>query len=237
MNILRLGMLMAATEHNSADGDDNLFFTQIKHLLHRSSVASKAVSIKAAFQEYGVKSIWHMTHYSNVQGILQNGLLSNIDANPNIDISEQSVQRHRYRSEPCYGQPINSYVPFYINIKNAMLYSRRKIQSEVCILEVDITSIAEDDFIFTDGNAAARDTSFFCDIKDINQLPWNVLGGLYWSGYTDGKRKRSAEVLIKSPLDPRFIKNIYCKNIWTKEYLQTQGIIAQLNNRLYFNDC
>lgn len=187
--------------------------------------------------EYGITSLWHMTHYSNVPGILNNGLLSHLDSFSvaHSDISDADVKNLRYRREPYYKKQINSFVPLYINTRNPMLYLRRNIQNEICILEINIAAMAESKFIFSDGNAASYVTNFFNKIDDLNRLPWDVINASYWSGYPDGKRKRCSEVLLQSPLPAKFIKDIHCNNYKILDWLHDHGIAGRINKRLFFD--
>ena len=78
-----------------------------------------------------------MTHYSNLVGIIKNGILpKNKLPNPVYDISNQDVQKRREKLEYIYNRQIHDYVPFYFNPKNPMLYVRRNIQHEIIILAI-----------------------------------------------------------------------------------------------------
>ncbi|PID55816.1 hypothetical protein CSB45_13985 [candidate division KSB3 bacterium] len=90
--------------------------------------------ISNAFNQYGIESVWHMTHKNNVREILSSGILSNKTAyeiKKPMDISDHGVQRWRELKDPIYGKKLHEYAPTYINIKNPMLYVRRNIQHDV----------------------------------------------------------------------------------------------------------
>ena len=171
-----------------------------------------AVDIVAALRERGVGSLWHMTHYQNVNSIMQSGLLSHtaVVALGTIykDVSDPDVQRHRAAVDPFYHRKIHDYVPLYINPRNPMLSRLRARQKEFCFIEVCTSVLNDMEFLLADGNAAAARTRFFRSVSDISQLPWDVLHANYWTGFPDGKRQRCAEVLVYPRVYPRHFKSL-----------------------------
>ncbi|MEA3522586.1 MAG: DUF4433 domain-containing protein [Campylobacterota bacterium] len=155
--------------------------------------------IVLSFENKGVNSLWHMTHRDNVVNILRHGILSNtqaINSADPVDISDHGVQRWREAKDPIYGRKIHDYTPTYFNIRNPMLYVRKNIQNELCLIEISLSVLSKKNFLFTDGNAAAINTNFYNSLDDLIHLPWEVLNASYWNDFEDGKRKRCAEVLI-----------------------------------------
>lgn len=199
--------------------------------------SSKIIDV---FNQYGVSSIWHMTHKDNISEILASGILSHQAAykikNP-IDISDHGAQRWREAKEPIYGRRLHEYVPTYINIKNPMLYVRRNMQHYLCIIEISLTVLIESEYIFTDGNAASRNTRFFGNANDLYKLPWDVLNASYWNDYPDGKRKRCSEVLIHPMIHPEHIIKIHCCSKETYQFLGQFGMPIQISENLFFGKC
>jgi hypothetical protein len=180
------------------------------------------VKIIKEFNGHGVFALWHMTHKDNIKEILNKGILSNTLAYEKTrpkDISNHSVQKWRESNDPIYERKIHDYAAAYINIKNPMLYVRRDMQNELCLIEISLSVLSDDNFIFTDGNASARDTKFYNLVDDLEKLPWEVLNASYWNNFEDGKRKRCAEVLIYPSIAPEYIKNIHCYSDSTLQQL------------------
>ncbi|HCB13110.1 MAG TPA: hypothetical protein DEP36_06015 [Gammaproteobacteria bacterium] len=202
-------------------------------LLHEKSYSD----IEKSFREYGVTSIWHMTHKDNIKEILRSGILSHNDAHESkrpTDISNLSVQKRRESEDPIYGQSLHDYAPTYINIKNPMLYVKREIQHELCLIEISLSALSEQNFIFTDGNAAASDTRFYNTTDDLDKLPWDVLNASYWTDFADGKRKRCSEVLVYQKIDPRHIIKLHCCSYETRNYASRFGVPVELSEELFF---
>lgn len=193
---------------------------------------------KRAFAEQGRDSLWHMTHWRNVPGILARGLLNHGDSRRSgtfkVDISLAEVQRLRIRPEPCYGQPICHYVPLYIEHRNPMLYSRRYLQHEVCLLEVALDCLDDAQFVVTDGNAASRDTRFYRSAADAVRLPWDVLNDRSWYNHADGSRKRCAEVLVHRHVDARHVRVIHCMSGAVARAIVNPFVDVHVSSGLYF---
>ena len=220
--------------HSNATLDAN-------HNFFRAPVKDSSQSdIVNAFHRRGVFSIWHMTHKNNVGEILRSGILSNKKAyeiKTPTDISNRSVQKWREKEDPIYGRKLHEYAPTYINIKNPMLFVLKDRQHDLCIIEISLSALSDGNFIFTDGNAAARDTGFYNDKSDLKELPWDVLNATYWNSFSDGKRKRCSEVLIYPKIESRHIIKIHCYSSSTFNYLSKFGAEVEISTELFFGEC
>ena len=194
--------------------------------------------IKDSFIQNGALRLWHMTHKENIQSILEHGILNHYDAHSllvkPVDISDPDAQRWRDKTEPYYHRKIHDYAPLYINPRNPMLYVRRNMQSELCLIEVFLSVMFESEYLITDGNAAASATQFFDSVNHIKELPWDVLNGTSWTHYDDGKRKKCAEVLVYPKVTPKHIGIVYCYSRTTLNTLGNCGRKVELSHNLFF---
>ena len=115
-----------------------------------------------------------------------------------------------------------------------MLYVRKGIQDELCIFEVSLDSIPEQDFLITDGNASSRYTEFYKDIESLDNLPWDVINARTWYDHEDGKRKRCAEVLIYPKIDKIYLLRIHCFSQMTYNFVKNNSIEALISHHLFF---
>ena len=164
---------------------------------------------------YNIKALYHMTHIDNFDAIFRNGLLPHGNRYQSQDISDKQVNSLRNREEPIYGKAIHSYVPFYINPKNAMLYKRKEMQNEIVILEFSKELLFTTNSIFTDGNASSRNTNFFNNIQDLDRLDWSCLNDNSWYNHVDGRRRRMAEVLVRDSVGVDSLSRVICNNMAT----------------------
>lgn len=193
----------------------------------------KNTDFESQLNDFGIEYLYHMTHKSNLENIIKNGLLSHNIAHSQglikTDISDEKVNDRRSK--------IHNFVPFYINPKNPMLYKRKNIQSEIIILCID-RKIFQESSKFTDGNAASSSTKFYSHIKDLEKLNWSIINSNYWNDFIDGKRIRCAEILIANEVKIESIKKIFCFNSETEDYVKNKveyfEIEVETNKNFYF---
>ena len=203
----------------------------------REEIKNKQDIIEA-LKQHNIYSLWHITHKNNVEQILRYGILNHYNAHGSnvnsVDISDPEAQKWREDIDPHYKRKIHDYAPLYIKPRNPMLYKRHNIQCDLCLLEISLSVLMENECLITDGNAASRITKFFKSANHINNLPWDVLNSAYWPDHEDGKRKMCAEVLIYPEVSKKFIERIHCCSMNTKNYLATFGCVAALSRNLFF---
>ena len=190
------------------------------------------------FNYHNVHALWHITHKDNVKSITERGILNHYMAHDMrdapVDISDPDAQRWRDRVEPEYKRRLHEYVPLYINQKNPMLYVRRNIQSDLCLLRVSLDVLRNREFIFSDGNAASRDTKFFKSVSRLNNMPWDVIQADLWTGFPDGKRQRCSEVLVYPKIDYSHIESIHCYSADVAAYLSEYARNVEISRDLFF---
>jgi hypothetical protein len=183
-----------------------------------------------------IVSFDHMTHISNLDSILARGLQAHNTPFKNIDISDQKVNSYRQRNEPLRGRSIHSYVPFYINARNAMLYRvQRTYKRAIIILGYDIDIIRN--AIVTDGNAACYRTKFM-EPAAMEYLDWNEIQSNSWYNNVETKRKMMAEVLVPHTVPSSKLKYIFCQDIGVKVLIEstfdTAGIQVLVTKSSFF---
>lgn len=161
--------------------------------------------------------LYHITHVSNVNGILQQGGLvaNNVLQENYLNIAHQSIQTRRHSQQvSCgLGGVLHDYVPFYFCRKSPMLYAIHKqqvegysgSQAEVVYLLVRFDSIRQSElnWVFSDGHAAMALSDFYDDAARLDQIDWPLMKAQYWFDTDDDpdrKRRRQAEFLIHATL-------------------------------------
>ena len=129
-----------------------------------------------------------------------------------VDISDRNVNERRQRVEPVFGRAIHEYVPLYFRAKNPMLYRRRELQRDLAVLYITLTVVDEPNVLFTDGNAASRQTKFYDDFDKLSELDLQVLNDDRWDHHENGKRRRCAEVLVPNAIQFENVSRIVVQN-------------------------
>lgn len=217
------------------DGSDKRFLNPSPATAPGSEEGEEHPCIKA-FQEYGVRSLWHMTHVDNVPSILDKGLFSKRQINGNgqvfQDLSDSGVQDRRSRkNETVFGRNLHEYVPLYVSPKNPMMFrlGNEYGSSSLALVEISLDAFLKIPFVFTDGNAASNSTQFFGEAQDVGSLPWEVLHAQYWTNFEDGSRKKCAEVLVLNRIPSEYIVNVHCADRLASQHLSALGVPVQVS--------
>jgi len=203
---------------------------------------------KWILKKKGITSFWHITHMNNINNIHWNGLISNSEINRyeeliHEDISIKGVQEKRKKIDPIYQKKIHDYVPLFINPKNAMLFSvQKKYQDQICLIEVSL-DVLNNQYLFTDGNAAKYITNFYSDVaSEYQKIPWKDVFKDSWQvPYMDHnhtfyetnealKSHMQSEFLIFPKIESKFIKKIHCQNQGIVNFVQ-----GNLESHLYYS--
>lgn len=205
---------------------------------------SAPTMIENILQNYGVSGIHHMTHIDNLANILKYGLLSHNRAVECIgkysDISNQGVNARREKRLDCLGlsRTVHSYVPFYFNIRNPMLYCvRQEYGDGVVILEYDyhITSLNQYnlcDVLFSNKNASTNDAIFQYDINALNDhsfIEFDDVFNIHNQPFNDTyiKQVSMAEILVYGQVGNEYLRKVH---------VSSQNIYHQVHNILRENN-
>lgn len=168
--------------------------------------------------------IHHITHVSNLPGIISEGGIwcdrESFDkglCRQSIGYADIKARRSKRRVERLLGEGISAggvvsdYVPFYFCNRSPMLgaISQGKVpsfhggQEEVVYLVSTAERIAKTNLVwcFTDGHAAEPMTDFFNDLKDLDKVDWEAVETWRWGGRwrlndPDITRRKQAEFLV-----------------------------------------
>ncbi|MGK0372784.1 MAG: hypothetical protein ACJAW1_003048 [Glaciecola sp.] len=152
-------------------------------------------------------SPFHMTHMDNIKGIAKHGLLSHNLAHTKHDISNRDVNARRSRPDPIHNRPIHSYVPFYMNPRNAFMYANREHLDDCVLIKMDKEIIYHPGAIYTVGNAARNDAKFYNDLEDINQLP-DSINARSWYSCQVTKSEMMSEILVPKQVPTKFFNTM-----------------------------
>jgi hypothetical protein len=191
---------------------------------------------ESLLDEYGIDYIYHITHYSNLENILKNGLLAHGNDFVVENIDNKEVNQRRNAIEPIFKENLHSYVPFYFNPKNPMLYVNKALQENIIILAFDRKLLTKEKTIFTNGNAAKKGINFYNNLSHLGELNWECLNNSHWHVFENGKSERMAETLVLKEAQIKHLKKIYCFDKTTLSYISEidDELDVEINKNLYF---
>jgi hypothetical protein len=187
---------------------------------------------------------YHLTHISNLKSIVEKGILSrnklHLQGIMLSDISNTDIQNKRMRPESIYGRMIHDYVPLYINPKNPFLNSTKVRNTFDNIVLIEIYPhilVQQEKTLFSDGNAAEKETNFFGKKNDLEKVNWTLLQNGKWSE-DESKRVMCSEVLIPDVVNCEYIQKIFINNYNNleevmKSQINSLGIKLEINNNLF----
>lgn len=161
--------------------------------------------------------VYHLTHVDNLISIIQSGGCLSFDQKhyqgiDHVSVAYDNIQDRRARAlVPCgSGGCLHDYVPFFFAPRPPMLYAihggyvEGYEQGQAPLIHLVTTAQTVNnsgsEWVFTDGHATMAFTEYFDDLKNLDEVDWEVMELQYWHDtptLPDRKRRRQAEFLIK----------------------------------------
>jgi len=217
-----------------------------KKVIYTSLVSDRiSINIKI-LNDLKINAFYHMTHINNLDSIIRNGLYPHNNTYKKTDISNVDVNDRRVRLEPIYHKQIHSYVPFYFNPRNAMLYrNQKKFGNSIVILQFKNSLIDINNSIITNANASADNTLFTSNVNHLNDQNFINLSNVFadsWNNYGNPnyqiKQTMMAELLIPIVVKNNYIEKIICMDFQMKKFIDsniyTNGINVVVDREKYF---
>lgn len=182
--------------------------------------------------------LYRITHLQNIPHILQHGITHINSASRNkqyVAIGDGSLISARTFFQLPNGTWLGDYIPFYFGTRMPMLYVIQKGFNSVnvisakdivyCVTTIERILKTGLDFIFSDGHAIDRLSSFYNpdDVNNIeNIIDKKAINSKYWNSETDLdlKRRKEAEFLLAGDLPPEAIAGFAVAANETAETIQ-----------------
>ncbi len=167
-----------------------------------------------------VKALFYITPIENLPSIIKIGLVCYTKSLKlrAKSIADSQVQERREKIIPGTKLKVHSFVNLYFNPRNPMMFKRRSMHEELCVLAIHKSILDEDGVILADGNASSDYTRFYPSPDGLKELNSDYIFAEYWTheDYFEGlrrKRQICAETLVPKNLEVGFISGIYvsCK--------------------------
>ena len=176
------------------------------------------------------KYVYNITALRNIPSIIENGILcyDAVRKLPHCSIAMNDVQARRDRVTIPNGLRLHRYANLYFDYNNPMLYKRKDMAEEICILAVHASILNEPDCILSDRNAAADLVKFYPASEGINQIDFEKVFAQYWNNddpyeYINHKAIKCAEILIPHSISFDYIVGANVVSSIAKESLLAAG--------------
>ena len=160
------------------------------------------------------KFVYNIMPIENIPSVRQHGIVcfNQMQQFQHSSIAMNEVQERRSRVEIPNGLSLHQYANLYFSYHNPMLFKRKDMAEDLCILALSSTVMDIEGCILSDRNAATSLVRFYSPIEGLEKLDFQKIHAKYW---TDD-----------SPLVQRENKAIKCAEILVPYYIPTDYIIG-----------
>ena len=173
--------------------------------------------------------IYRFIHIDNLNILLHRRGIHSPNRTPRDGLIYKTIhnveiqQKRNAKSIPCSpGGVIHDYVPFYfgylspmmLNLKTDRVSGYSEGQEPLIYLVSTVQTIHDNgnSYVFSDGHGIATFTSWYNDLRHLNQIDWNMVYKRYWAddpeNDPDRQRRKQAEFLVRNFCDWSLIKEI-----------------------------
>lgn len=183
----------------------------------------------------GHKYVYNITAIENIPSIIENGILcyNAVRRLPHSSIAINTVQDRRDRVIIPNGLRLHRYANLYFDYNNPMLYKRKDIAEQICVLAVDASIMDHPDCIFSDRNAATDLVKFYPASEGVNEIDFEKVFAKYWTHdnhyeYLNHKAIKCAEILVPQCVPYDYIIGAYVVSASAKDALVDAGFDKQI---------
>ena len=190
-----------------------------------------------------VSELHNIMPLENIPSFLERGIFSHAHAVQldHFDISMQIIQDRRDRVQIPGGMRLHQYANLYFHARNPMLYKRREIAENLCILRVRTSVFNISGTMITDQNASSNYVRFLPP-SEIHQLAFDQIYAESWLhpndqiAYFRHKSQKCAEVLVPHSIPREYIFGAYVVNNNAQKTLAESGfsLPIEINPYLFF---
>lgn len=193
-------------------------------------------------QRSDIKALYYICHIENLPSIMQKGIACYNRAQKlkhNV-IHDPSVQERRKNKQIPGGGKLHDYANLYFNPRNAMMYKRKDLHREICILTIDPKILNATSVVISDMNASS-DYARFYSPKDLDKLDEKLIFAKDWTHrdpieYFKRKSAVCAEVLVPNFVPSSFINGIYVSCNESRENVKRLLVTSPLHGKVIINN-
>jgi ssDNA thymidine ADP-ribosyltransferase, DarT len=192
-----------------------------------------------------IQELHYITDMANVASILERGILSNRLARRvvgHVSVADAEVQARRASKRVWVGRSsrsLHDYANLYVHARNAMLFILlRSRKGHMTVLAIDPEVLDLDGVVVTDRNAASFASLFLPAAEGIAALDESAVFAEWWTGSSEAKQLRMAEVLVPDRVPPSLIKGAYVPDHAAGERLRShlsgRSLTIRVNRWMFF---
>ena len=152
----------------------------------------------------------------NIPSVLKHGILSNERSKKltHFSVAMDEVQERRDGVKVPGGLRLHQYANVYLHARNPMMFRRRDVAHELCVLRVSTRALQIDGAVIADRNASS-DYVRFLSVNQTNLLDLDAIYARDWRHPNDPiafyrhRSQKCAELLVPHVLPPDFLEGAW----------------------------
>jgi len=190
-----------------------------------------------------LEELHYITPINNIPSILRYGILSHkrADRLQHETVALQEVQERRENKRLPTGKWLHDYVNLYICARNPMMYRRRNLHRDLCVLQISPEVLDIRGAVVTDRNASSDYAAFYPSPEGLRKVNGELVFSEYWTHRDqfeewEHKSIKCAEVLVPGRVAPGYLIGAYVSNRSTVNRLIEVGIRdnIEVNEHMFF---
>mgnify|MGYP000859446795 CR=1 FL=1 len=190
-----------------------------------------------------LEELHYITPINNIPSIMRHGILSNkrADRLEHETVALWEVQERRENKRLPTGKWLHDYVNLYICARNPMMYKRRNLHHDLCVLRISPEVLDIRGAVITDQNASSNYAAFYPSPEGLRKVNEDLVFSKYWTHPDQIKAWRHksikcAEVLIPDRVDPVCIIGAYSSCEQSINRLLQYGLTGNIviNKHMFF---
>ena len=182
-----------------------------------------------------LEELHYITPINNIPSILQHGILSHKRAEriTHETVALQEVQERRKDKRLPTGKWLHDYVNLYICARNPMMYRRRDLHQDLCVLRISPEVLDIRGAVVADRNASSEYAAFYPSPEGLRKVNGELVFSEYWTHPDqilewEHKSIKCAEILIPDRLDPSYIMGAYGSARQSIRRLRENGLTGNI---------
>ena len=192
-----------------------------------------------------VTELHNIQAIENIPSILEHGILSHEKASqlPHVSVAMNEVQDKRDTVTIPGGLRLHQYANLYFCARNPMMFKRRGMRDQLCVLQIKRRILTYEGAIITDMNAAStKYVRFYKSPDGLRGLDFDMIYADDWRhpgnlpAYYRHSATKGAEVLIPHCVEKDYISGAYVASEEANKLLLQQGFTLPItmNPHMFF---
>jgi hypothetical protein len=191
-----------------------------------------------------LEELHYITPINNIPSIIQHGIVSHKLASQmdHDTVALQEVQERRKNKRIPTGKWLHDYANLYICARNPMMYKRRNLHHDLCVLQISPEVLDIHGAIVVDRNSSSDYAAFYPSPEGLSRVNGELVFSEYWTHPEDQffewehKSIKCAEILIPNRVPLTFIFGAYVSGRIARNRLIETGFegIIEIDEHMFF---